>query len=76
MAVAVLSPQSRLKSGIVFARRGMPKSDCTGALCIRAESGGVDKALVEGDVGLGVVSPTPPAIDENPSENLPRQALA
>ena len=63
-----------LSRGIVFTRRvGTPKSACTGALCIRAESGGVDKALVHGDVGLGETRPTP---DENPSENLPRQALA
>lgn len=75
MATVLSLLASRLKRGIVFALRGTPKSACTGALCIRADRGGVDRALVDGDVGLGDTMPVDTA-DENPSENLPRQALA
>jgi hypothetical protein len=55
VAVAALSFEaSRLRRGIVEALRGTPKSACTGALCIRADRGGVERALVHGELGLGV----------------------
>lgn len=70
----LLSAQaSRLNRGSVLERLGRPISPAQGALCIRAERGGVERALVDGDAGRGEYDI---GIEEKVSEKRPRHALA